>query len=428
MKFSDPSIRETVKRKFDMAKTPKKTAMAIPSSKVDIKLTAGSVEPAMKAAEAKSTKLYRVPVASIKTIPGFNVRVQSADYIAHRDMIADSIRTNGFDQTKPLAGYVAKEGDKNVIYVTDGHTRLDAVEKLNADDTDAVIQTLPVLVHPADKSLTDLTVALHTSNTGRPLTPFELGVVVKRLMKDEGADKAEIASRLAVTPRYLDDVLLLVNGPKEVRTAVLEGQVSSTLAIQELRKDPEKAVEKITAAVAKSGGSKVTKKALGPKMQKVKSTVSIATGTDMKEIVKAVAALVRKAIPASTPEDEDAIKEALVDGTINLVIEVPAPEKPAAKPKAKPAAKKAAAKKAPAKKAAEPAADKPEKAPAKKKGSAKPKAEKPPVEEDDDNLTAEDDDDLGIDGAEVASDGEEIAIIPPAVKNGEGVDDDADEI
>lgn len=412
-----------------MAKTPKKTAMAIPSSKVDIKLTAGSVEPAMKAAEAKSTKLYRVPVASIKTIPGFNVRVQSADYIAHRDMIADSIRTNGFDQTKPLAGYVAKEGDKNVIYVTDGHTRLDAVEKLNADDTDAVIQTLPVLVHPADKSLTDLTVALHTSNTGRPLTPFELGVVVKRLMKDEGADKAEIASRLAVTPRYLDDVLLLVNGPKEVRTAVLEGTVSSTLAIQELRKDPEKAVEKITAAASKAApGKKVTKKDLGPKMQKVKSTVSIATGTDMKEIVKAVAALVRKAIPASTPEDEDAIKEALVDGTINLVIEVPAAEKAAAKPKPakKAAAKKAAAK--PAKKAdAEPAAEKP-----KAKGKSKPKPAPEPVEEDDDNLTADDsdDDDLGIEGAEVASDGEddEVAIIPPAVKNGEGVDDDADEI
>lgn len=414
-----------------MAKTPKKTAMAIPSSKVDIKLAAGSVEPAMKAAEAKSTKLYRVPVSAIKTIPGFNVRVQSADYIAHRDMIADSIRANGFDATKPLSGYVAKEGDKNVIYVTDGHTRLDAVSTINADDSDTSIDILPVLVHPADKSLTDLTVALHTSNTGRPLSPFELGVVVKRLMKDEGADKAVIASRLAVTPRYLDDVLLLVNGPKEVRTAVLEGTVSSTLAIQELRKDPEKAVAKITAAAAKAApGKKVTKKDLGPKMQKVKSTVSIAEGTDMKEIVKAVAALVRKAIPATSSDDEDAIKTALVDGTINLVIEVPAEEKP----KAKPAAKKAAAKpakKAAAKKAdAEPAADKP-----KAKGKAKPKPapEPEPVEEEDDNLTADDEDDnddLGIDGAEVASDGEddEVAIIPPAVKNGEGVDDDADDI
>lgn len=413
-----------------MAKTPKKTAMAIPSSKVDIKLAAGSVEPAMKAAEAKSTKLYRVPVSAIKTIPGFNVRVQSADYIAHRDMIADSIRANGFDATKPLSGYVAKEGDKNVIYVTDGHTRLDAVSTINADDTDTNIDILPVLVHPADKSLTDLTVALHTSNTGRPLSPFELGVVVKRLMKDEGADKAVIASRLAVTPRYLDDVLLLVNGPKEVRTAVLEGTVSSTLAIQELRKDPEKAVAKITAAAAKAApGKKVTKKDLGPKMQKVKSTVSIAEGTDMKEIVKAVAALVRKAIPATSSDDEDAIKTALVDGTINLVIEVPAEEKPKAKPAKKAAAKPA--KKAAAKKAdAEPAADKPK---AKGKSKPKPAPEPEPVEEEDDNLTADDEDDnddLGIDGAEVASDGEddEVAIIPPAVKNGEGVDDDADDI
>ena len=422
-----------------MAKKPK---INIPSSKVEINLAAGSTNEAMKSADAKATKLYNVPVSAIKTIPGFNVRVQSNDYIAHRDMIADSIRANGFDSTKPLAGYVAKEADGNVIYVTDGHTRLDAVNLLNSDaDKGNEIETLPVLVHPADKSLTDLTVALHTSNSGRPLTPFELGVIVKRLMRDEGAEKADIANRLAVTPRYLDDVLLLVNGPKEVRSAVLDGQVSSTLAIQELRKSPEKAVEKIAAAVAKSGGKKVTKKALGPKMVKIKSVVSVADGTDMKDIVKAVAALVRKAIPASLDgDDDDAIKLATVDGTINLVIEVPAPlAETKATPAKKPAAKKPAAKKAapapdaeeeaPAKKpAAKKAAGK---KPAAKKAAAKPAPEpEPEGEEEEDNLQAEGDtDDLGIEGAEeVTSEGEddELAIPAIAVKNGEGVDDGDD--
>jgi ParB family chromosome partitioning protein len=418
----------------------KKTKIALPSSKVDISLTAGSVEPAMKAAEAKSTKLFKVPVAAIKTIPGFNVRVQSADYLAHRDMIAASIKANGFDQTKPLSGYVAKEENSNVIYVTDGHTRLDAVNTINAalgnDATaEGYIASLPVLVHSADKSLTDLTVALHTSNTGRPLTPFEIGVVVKRLMRDEGADKATIAAKLAVTPRYLDDVLLLVNGPKEVRQAVLDGTVSSTLAIQELRKAgdaPEKAVEKLTAAVAKSGGKKVTKKALGPKMQKVRSTVSVGAGTDMKEIVKAVAALVRKALPQVPHATDPESKVADADGTINLVIEIPAPvEEPA--PAKKPAAKKAA----PAKAKAAPAPAEPaQKAPSKKAAAAKAAAEpapKPkkgkkaaaPAETDDTELTAEDQAALGIEGAEeVASEDDEIAPAPIAVKNGEGVDDD----
>ncbi len=420
-----------------MAKTPKTTRAPLPSSKVDITLVPGSIEPAMKAAEAKSTKLFKVPTAKITTIPGFNVRVQSSDYLAHRDMIAESIRANGFDQTKPLSGYVHKTEDErgNVIYVTDGHTRLDAVNKLIAEGVEG-LDMMPVLVHAADKTIADLTVALHTSNTGRPLTPFELGVVVKRLLKEEGADKAKIAARLSVTERYLNDVLLLVNGPKEVRAAVLDGTISSTLAIQELRKSPEKAVEKITAAAEKAKaegkGKKVTKKALGPKMQKIKANVSIATDTDMKEIVKAVAALVRKAIPATEGDGDDGTKLALVDGTIALTIEVPAPEKEDAPAKVKPAAK--------GKKRGPQSVEKPSKknggvGGAKKPAKAPTEAPAPAPEADaadeDDNLTADDGDDneTGIPGAEeVTSEGidDEPAIMPIAVKNGEGVADDVD--
>lgn len=408
-----------------MAKTP----MTIPSSKVSIALAAGSTEPAMKAAEAKSGKVFNVPVAAIQAIPGFNVRVDSPDYRQHRDMIAASIKANGYDSTKPLAGYVHKTDDGNVIYLTDGHTRLDAVKTLGEDAP----ATLPVIVRSPAPSLTDLTVALHTNNTGRPLSPFELGVVVKRLLKEDGATKEGTAARLAVTPRYLDDVLLLVNSPKAVRTAVLEGNVSSTMAIQELRKagdKPEVAAERIDAAVAKAkaaGKTKATAKDTGPKMQKIKTTVSIADGTDMKEIVKAVAAKVREAIAARTDgEGDDAIKLAAVDGTISIVIEVPAPEKPAKAAK-KPAAKKGAAKKGAAK--AEATSEK--KPAAKKTGGKKPAAETPPADEDE-NISADDadEDDIGIPGAEPAepeidrTDADLDMPLPPAVKNGEGVDDE----
>ena len=307
----------------------------IPPAKLDLELAAGSADKAAKEASATTSKLYRVPVEHIKTIPGFNVRVDSEDYIAHRDMLVASIRANGFDDTKPLSGYVAKEGEHNVIYVTDGHTRLDAVQTLNADPDTAEadeIKTLPVVVRSTAPTLEDLTVALHTNNSGRPLTPFELGVVVKRLMAMEGADKQRIANRLAVTPRYIDDVLLLADAPAKVRNHVLRGEFSSTAAIQELRRNPEQAADRISAAVAKaqaSGKTRATAKDVGVKMQKVRTTVSIATGTDMKEIVKAVAAQVRAAIATETAgEGDDAVKLAAVDGTINIVIEVPAPEKP----------------------------------------------------------------------------------------------------
>lgn len=392
--------------------------LPLPKAKFAHELTAAPVDPTMKAAEATSAKLYRVPVSKIKVIPGFNVRVQSPDYIAHRDAIRASIAANGYDSTKPLAGYVAKEGDENVIYVTDGHTRLDAVNEYNADPDTAEkdeINTLPVMVQPKEVSLTDLTVMLHTANSGRPLTPFELGVVVKRLPAEEGAKKADIATRLGVTTRYLDDVLLLANADSKVKQHVAAGSVSSTMAIQLLRKDADSAAEKIEAAVKKTAGTgkKATKKHTGPKMQKVKVSVSVAEGTDMKEIVKAVAAKVREVIPAV--EGEDDTKLAGVDGTVNLVIEVPAPEpepKPAKKAKAK-AAKPAKGKKAKAAPAKTEEAD--EAKPVKK---AKAKAEKPAKK------TKAAKADIGVEGAEVVEEDDEPAKLPPKVSSDDDVPDD----
>lgn len=387
--------------------------LTLPKAKFAHELTAAPVDPTMKAAEATTAKLYRVPIEKIKVIPGFNVRVPSADYTEHRDNIADLIAANGFDSTKPLAGYVAKEDDVNVIYVTDGHTRLDAVAVFNETAKKAdKITHLPVLVHPKELTLTDLTVALHTANSGRPLTPFELGVVVKRLLNEDGASKKDIATRLGVTPRYLDDVLLLAGADKDVKQHVASGAVSSTMAIQLLRADPETAGEKIAKAVKTAGDAgkkKATKKDAGPKMKKIKVSVPFEAGDDMKEIVKAVAAKVRESVAAE--EGEDDTKLSTVDGSINLVIEVPAPEKP--KPAKKPAAKKAAAeKKSSDKKVA--TAKKADAAAAKPKGKAKTKP-------------AKDDDDLGVEGAEeVSSEGEddEVAMVPPKVASDPDVPDD----
>lgn len=391
--------------------------LTLPKAKFSHELTAAPVDPTMKADEATSAKLYRVPVDKIKPIPGFNVRVESPDYIAHRDTIRASIAANGYDPTKPLAGYVAKEGDENVIYVTDGHTRLAAVQDFNADPDTAEkdeIAALPVMVHPKEVSLTDLTVALHTANSGRPLTPFELGVVVKRLLAEEGAKKADIATRLGVTTRYLDDVLLLANADAKVKQHVASGSVSSTMAIQLLRKDSDSAAEKIEAAVKKTAGTgkKATKKHTGPKMQKVKVSVSVEEGGDMKEIVKAAAAAIREAIPSTVDDDDN--KFASVDGTINLVIEVPAPEKPKAEKKAP--AKKAKA--APAKKAkATEADDSAETKPAKKKPAAKKAA---PAKKGGKKAKA----DLGIEGAEEVGDDDEVAILPPKVASDADVPED----
>jgi ParB family chromosome partitioning protein len=371
----------------------------LPSVNLDLTLTAGRQKAMMEAATGKSTE-YIVRVDQLRPLPGFNVRIrETEDYRSHVEALKQSIRENGFYMNKPLAGYIGKEGDEDVIFVTDGHTRLEAVNEINDEalKDDEQIEGLPVVLKSADSTLADLTIALVQDNSGRPLTPYEMGVVVQRLanMKGEGDEpmftKADIARRLSITERYIDDLNVLVAAPAKVRTAVLEGTVSSTLAIQELRRDPKKAEQRLLTAVtaAKAAGkSKATRKHVGGtvRMQRVKHSVSLATGTPIKDVLKALAAKIREV--TGTPGADDALT---TDGSINIVIEVPAPEKPAKAP---------AAKKAPAKKAAT-AKETPAKATSTKKGAAAAQAPAPAPDED----------------------GEPVKL-PPAVKGDAGEDPD----
>lgn len=411
-----------------MAKTP---ALTIPSSKAVFALVAGATDSAMKDAGAKPAKLYNVPVGKIEPLPGFNVRVDSPDYLEHQKMLEGSIEANGYDQTKPLAGFVHKGDDGAIIYVTDGYTRLGAVKALNDKEGFAGIATLPVLVRTDAPSIDDLNVALHTNNTGRPLTPFELGVVAKRLLKTDGATNEGVAKRLSISARYLNDILTLVNSPKTVWGAVVNGQVSATQAIKELRKagpDKQKAVDAISAMVDKataSGKAKATAKDSGPKMKTVKHTVSVAEGTDMKEIVKAVAAKVREVVKA---DGEGDAKTAATDGTVTILIQVPADEQPEVAPEVKRRqnASKGGAAKSLKQKAGEAAKEATAEAKALTEKAKKPstKKAKPAAEPTPEPEPAADD--LGIEGAVAASDegqDDEAAIMPPAVTSEGGTAD-----
>jgi ParB family chromosome partitioning protein len=350
--------------------------MTLPAVNLDLTLEKGRMKAITEAATGKSTE-YIVKVDQLRTIPGFNVRVRETDDYRHDlDSLKQSIRENGYYPNKPLAGYIGKDGDDDVIYVTDGHRRLEAVQEINEEalNDGEAIEGLPVVLKPADSSVADLTIALVQDNSGRPLTPYEMGVVVQRLagMKDGENNplftKADIARKLSITERYIDDLNVLVGAPAKVRTAVLEGSVASTLAIQELRRDPKRAEERLMAAVTKakaSGRSKATRKHVEGtvKMQTVRESISIATGDSIKDVLKAMAAKVREVV------GHDGADVLTTDGKLSLVIEIPAPA-PAPKAAKKTAAKKTAAKKPAAAKAT---------TPAKKGGSKKANGAKAPA-------------------------------------------------
>jgi len=240
------------------------TKAATPTTDTVIEgLVPGSVKAAMKDAGASSSDLWMVPYSQLRVIPGFNVRIRNAEYLAHLNDIKNSITANGFYRDKPLEGYVGKDRNgNNAIFVTGGHTRHEAVGM--AIEEGHTIEAVPVIVKPQGTSQEDITVALVTGNKGRPLTPIETAIVCKRL-QGFGLDNKAIADRLCFTKKYVDNLFELLAAPAAVRKLVEQGKVSASLAIEELKKDGKGAAKKLTEAVevAEAGGKKkITKKTL----------------------------------------------------------------------------------------------------------------------------------------------------------------------
>lgn len=222
-------------------------------------LTPGNIKAAMKAAEAVSADLWQVAPAQLHVLEGFNARVKNSAYAARVRWIADSIKANGYYKDKPLSGFVAVEDGKEVIYVTGGHRRYEAV--LLAISEGVEIATVPVVIKARGTSMEDLTVDLVVGNEGEPLTTYEQAIVCKRLT-GYGWDSKEIARRLGYsTPAYVDNLLSLVAAPLAIRTLVSDSVISATTAIEAIKKHGDKASEVLIAAQAKSGG-RVTAKHL----------------------------------------------------------------------------------------------------------------------------------------------------------------------
>ena len=228
----------------------------------DTTLVAGNVKEAMKEAGAPSGDLWQVPPSQLRVIPGFNPRERNAKYIARVRWIADSIKLNGYYKDQPIAGYVARENGQNVIYVTGGHRRHEAV--LLAISEGASVLTVPV-VTTKGVNMEDLTVALAVGNDSEPLSMYGSAIICKRLA-GFGWESAEIAKRLGYgSGQYVDDLLSLIAAPLAIRQMVIDEVVSATVAIEALAKHGDKALAVLQAGektAKESGAVRVTAKHL----------------------------------------------------------------------------------------------------------------------------------------------------------------------
>ena len=231
-----------------MAKAAKTKTESGPSLAV-VSFGQGDATTALAAAGATVAQhqVHMIPVENLRVKPGYNMRVTGTPaYEAKIERFTASMLSEGYLPNKPLSAVAGKDGDADLVFVTDGHGRLEALARANK--AGAGIEAVPVILKPADTSDIDLTVALITENDGEKPSTAEAAVVVKRLAKAKVPEE-EIARRLSFSVRYVQDLLVLIAAPKGVRELVKQGRVSGTEAIRVLRRDPENAEEKLRKAV-----------------------------------------------------------------------------------------------------------------------------------------------------------------------------------
>jgi ParB family chromosome partitioning protein len=227
-------------------------------------LSPGSIKGAMKAANdgaaGKSRDLWQVPPQKLRVVADLNPRVETPAYLQHVRELADSMKEHGFFQDKPLAGYVAEVDGEDVIYIVEGGSRLRAA--LLAIEEGAKFNVVPVSVDQKGLNVEDLLVRMVRSNTGRPLSQYEVAIVCKRLARFSW-ESAQIAAQLGISVQQVENSLLLMGADERVRQLVGAEILAFTYAVEVLKEHGAKAFEFLMKAQEKAnaeGKTRITKR------------------------------------------------------------------------------------------------------------------------------------------------------------------------
>lgn len=266
--------------------------MTEPADTQTFDFTPTSVRAVIAAAEAGRAEMWNIPVKKLKVIPGFNLREDTPANRQHIETLARSMLANGYFKDKPLAGYAGKDDkNKDVIFVVDGHCRLEAVAKAN--EQGAKITSVPVILKPGGTSAEDLTVAMAAGNNGKPFEPLELAKVCQRL-QGYNMERKTICERIGITPKYFGDLMTLLAAPVSIRKLVASGKLSATEAVKQIKEkgaDAAPAIEQAATEAEAAGKKKITRKTIEkterPKKEKTPAKVGDITKSTVEYVFRA---------------------------------------------------------------------------------------------------------------------------------------------
>ena len=209
-----------------------------------------------------------VAVDDIHVLDGLNLRIKNEAYYAHIRALADSMKLEGFYLDKPIACFAGTINKKPVLHPSDGHCRYAAV--LLAISEGAPIAELPIVIKDVSTTMEDIIVSMVRTAEGKKLTPIEIAIGCKRLLKFNWKPP-QIAKKLGFTVEYVNQLLVLAGAPNAIREMVQSGNVTAATALDAIRKHGSDATEVMNGAlaVAKANGkTKLTAKFLPSQVRK----------------------------------------------------------------------------------------------------------------------------------------------------------------
>jgi ParB family transcriptional regulator, chromosome partitioning protein len=194
---------------------------------------------------------FKIDPRSIEFEPGFNLREEGSDLDAHISSLYEAMKAGAFIPPIDVSVVDGK------IIARDGHCRTRAALRL-------VEEGLPYQLEARQLRGNEAECVLHMlgSAQGRPLTPLEQGRGYVRLLR-YGMTVAEVAKRTGMSRTTIDNGLALANAPVDLQRMILDGTVSTQVALDTLNKHGNKAVEvlsRIVTTAQAAGVTKVTKK------------------------------------------------------------------------------------------------------------------------------------------------------------------------
>jgi len=214
----------------------------------------GNLKKAMSTAGATSNDLWRLDPFSITVVDSYNVREKDEQYEKKVCALFESMMDPevGFRVDDPVTVIVVKKDGENVIQLKQGHRRLEAAKR--AIKAGAKFTQIYAIATQHSMSEEELLADLHVSNSSDPLQPYELAKLIK--MMTVYSELPRIAQKLSLDVSWVQDLLLLINGPFVIREYVRKRTIAATFAIDTMKAHGNKAVALIESAVqrAKAGG------------------------------------------------------------------------------------------------------------------------------------------------------------------------------